>query len=421
MTRQSSGAPDTDERAAPASGDGLPLLPHLFSRKAIILAVPDFEPAVGGTTRQVGLQARALARRGHEVVVVTRRLDVRWPRREVVGGITVRRIGPAGRGRVPEKSAVVDLASWLVRNRGKVGVLQPVMWTDAVYAAAAAKLLPVTAVLWAIKGDATIALRPGSSPGRRLQGRIQRELLLRCRHVVLTESMAAELDAVGLHGETSVIPVPVDGTLFRVPAARERQLARHRLGIAGDTFTAIFVGHLQARKGVDLLVEAFGRLLSEGVRDARLLLVGGSRGARDDIEQALRAQVARKGLDRVVTFCGVVAEPRELLWASDVFVLPSFREGMPNSILEAMSCGLPCIAPPSAGGTELITPESGLVPPSNDPGDLVEALRRLARDPAARERMGLAAVERAREYDIERVIGRYEQLYARMTARQSRS
>ena len=116
-------------------------------------------------------------------------------------------------------------------------------------------------------------------------------------------------------------------------------------------------------------------------------------------------------LEDVVRFCGPQADPRPFLWASDAFVLPSFREGMPNALLEAMACGLPCIAPPSAGGDEVIEPETGLVPPSNEPADLLAELRALAGYPSRRAALGRSAAERAKEFDVERVVDQFEELY----------
>ena len=66
----------------------------------MIFAVPDFDPSVGGTTRQTRVQAEALARRGYRVAVVTRRLVADWPAHELVDGLEVFRIGPPGRGRL---------------------------------------------------------------------------------------------------------------------------------------------------------------------------------------------------------------------------------------------------------------------------------------------------------------------------------
>ena len=142
------------------------------------------------------------------------------------------------------------------------------------------------------------------------------------------------------------------------------------------------------------------------------MLAGGSRGADDDVEDELREQVRALGLDDRVVFTGVVADPRPVLWAADVFALASEREGLPNSLLEAMACGLPCVAPTSAAGDELLGGGAGLVPA--DAAALRDALRTLALDAELRDRLGRLAVERAAEYDVAAVADGYERLYARV-------
>jgi glycosyltransferase involved in cell wall biosynthesis len=381
----------------------------------IVYAVPDFEPAVGGTTTQTGLQARALANRGAHVVVLTLRSDPAWARRERVGGIDVRRLGLSGRGRLREWTALVAMVVWLSRRRRSIAAVQTVMWTDASAAAALSRLSARTVVLWAIDGEARAALR-GGSPWRRLVTRVRAHVLRRSRHVALTPAMLGELAEVGLAEQAMVIPVPVDTRHFRPPSESERAEARREIGIGDASFTITYVGHLQARKAVDRLIEAFAALLTEAP-DARLVVVGGSPGGRGDVEDALRLRAAELGLlAGEVLFCGVVTDPRPHLWASDVSVLPSFREGMPNSLLEAMSCGLACVAPPSAGGSYLLE-GCGVVPPSNDPGELRDALRALFRDPARRAALGAAARERAREFDVDNVVTMYERLYREPAAK----
>jgi glycosyltransferase involved in cell wall biosynthesis len=382
-------------------------------RDVIVFAVPDYFPAVGGTSRQVSVQARALIARGYRVEVVTRRWDRAWPREEVIDGVPVHRVGRAGHGQLAAKAAACALGAWLARNRKRIRVYQPVMWTDALYGAAAARMLTRTAMIWAIRGDVALAVAARGGPVRWLQGTVRRRCIERCRQVVLTPSMAREIDAAQLDTDTRVIPVPVDLGAFRPPDPAERVDARAALGIAPGEFTIIYVGHLQTRKAVDRLVEAFSQFRVKVPR-SRLVLVGGGRGAADDTDVALRAQVTASGLDGSVVFVGVVPNPAPQLWAADVFVLPSIREGMPNSILEALACGLPCVAPPSAGGDELITPETGIVPETNDPSQLREALLRLAGDDDRRRRMSAAASEHSGRYDIERVADLYEELYARM-------
>jgi GalNAc-alpha-(1->4)-GalNAc-alpha-(1->3)-diNAcBac-PP-undecaprenol alpha-1,4-N-acetyl-D-galactosaminyltransferase len=378
-------------------------------RGTIVHAVPDFEPAVGGTTRQVGLQARALQGRGYDVVVVTRRRSASWPRAETLDGLSVVRLGLPGSGHARDLHALLALAVWLARRRRRITVVQTVMWPDAYASAALAGLLGRTVVVWAIRTEIARTLAGRSSPAARLVRRLRRRLLRRCVHVALTDSMAAELDCFPGPWSRAVIPVPVDVRHFRPPSPHERRTARAELGLETATFVAVYVGHLEARKAVDRLVEAVALLERDSV-SVRLLLVGGGRGP-GDTHHALRNQVAEAGLGGSVSFCGVAADPRPYLWAADALVLASVLEGMPNSLLEGMACGLPCVAPASAGGDELLDAETGVVPPSNDPDELAAALRALATDPRRRQQLGQAAAASVRRFSVDAVADRYEELY----------
>ena len=380
----------------------------------VVFAVPDYEPSTGGTTTQVRLLARELAARGHDVRVVTRRRQRSWPRAEVLESVRVDRVGPPGRGSAADKAAALALLRWLAARRRRVRILQTVMWTDAVPAAAAALLLPRTIVGWGARGDAADALRGGSSPIRRAQARLRRRLLSRCEHVVLTPKMRDELFELGL-ARCTILPVLLDRDRFRPPTEAERAAARSRLDLADDDYVIAYVGHLRALKRIDVLIDALAGLAAEGIA-ARLIVAGASRRADDDVEADLRARVRALRLEERVTFTGAVADPRAVLWAADAFALSSEREGLPNSLLEAMACGLPCVAPASAAGDELLVDGAGLVPADGDAAALEDALRTLALDPALRERIGRRAVETAAEYDVTRVVDGYERLYARVVS-----
>ena len=154
----------------------------------VVVAVPDFEPAVGGTVRHAGVIARALARRGADVVLVTRRRPGTH-RDEVRDGLRVVRIGPRRTGALGEALGLVSLAWWLRRRRSTIAVLQTLMWPDAQAAAALAGLLPRTVVMWAIRGEITQALQERSGPGRSLLVRVRRRHLVRCTQVALTPLM----------------------------------------------------------------------------------------------------------------------------------------------------------------------------------------------------------------------------------------
>jgi len=370
---------------------------HRVRRRGIAFCVWDFAPAVGGTVRQTRTQAGALAARGHPVAVLTHRHEAAWPAREHAGGLPVRRLGPpGGADRRTKAATVAALTRRLGRARGRVAVVQVLMDPDLALAPVAAGLGRRTVLTWATRGDAEAAFA-----GRR--GALHRRLLGPCAHVALTPAMAADLAALGLTAD--VIPVPVDTDRFRPPSPAERAAARARAGLAGDEPLIAFVGHLEPRKGADRLVAALARLPP----GARLVLIGRDGGS----EPALRAQVAAAGLHDRVAFTGPVDDVPERLWAADVLVLPSEREGMPNALLEALAAGVPCVAPASAGGDEVLAGGAGIVPPSREPADLAAALAPLLADPAARAALAVRGRQAAAAWSPAAVADRYEALYRR--------
>jgi glycosyltransferase involved in cell wall biosynthesis len=149
----------------------------------------------------------------------------------------------------------------------------------------------------------------------------------------------------------------------------------------------LFVGRLAAIKGVAVLLEAFARLAPDRPA-ARLTLVG------DGPERkGLEAMAARLGIAGRVTFTGYLsqAEVAARLSRTDVFALPSFAEGVPVVLMEAMAAQAPVIAPRVAGVGELVEDGvSGFTVAPGDPDMLTARLRDLLADPDLRTRMGAA-------------------------------
>lgn len=162
----------------------------------------------------------------------------------------------------------------------------------------------------------------------------------------------------------------------------------------------LFVGRLAAVKGVRVLIEAVSRLV-EAHPDLSLTLVGDG-----PDRAALESEVARRGLAGSISFTGYRSqdEVAEALTRSDLFVLPSFAEGLPVVLMEAMAARVPVVATRIAGIPELV--EDGvhgrLVPPG-DVEALTGAVDALLRDPLLRHRAGEAGREKVcREHDIAR-------------------
>ncbi|MCP5080598.1 MAG: glycosyltransferase family 4 protein [Alphaproteobacteria bacterium] len=147
----------------------------------------------------------------------------------------------------------------------------------------------------------------------------------------------------------------------------------------------LFVGRLAAVKGVPLLLEAL-RQIKTDQPEVHLTLIG------DGPERmGLEKEAARLGLSDTVTFAGYQSQDdvAAALSSSDIFVLPSFAEGVPVVLMEAMATGLPVIATAVGGVGELVRDgESGLILPPGDVAALAAALKKLLADPAQCHEMG---------------------------------
>ncbi|GGQ93626.1 glycosyltransferase [Kitasatospora griseola] len=189
------------------------------------------------------------------------------------------------------------------------------------------------------------------------------------------------------------------------PAAR--RAARAELGLPEDALVIGTVGNLTAKKDQASLLTAFA-LLRRTRPDARLVLVGAG-----PLEARLR-ELAGDG----VLFAGSRGDVPALLPGWDVFCLSSRQEGLPVALMEAMTTGLPSVVTRVGGMPEVLDDgvEGRLVPPG-DPAELAAALGGLAADPGLRERMGAAARERSKAFDVAGAQRAIERVYARVLAR----
>jgi len=115
-----------------------------------------------------------------------------------------------------------------------------------------------------------------------------------------------------------------------------------------------------------------------------------------------------------VTLAGWIDQPEAVLRAAGGFVLPSRYEGFPNALLEAMACGLPCIATACDSGPAEIIRDGvdGVLVPPQDVDALAEALRRLVSDDAQRARLGRRAVEVTARFSREAFFTRWDAMLA---------
>lgn len=167
------------------------------------------------------------------------------------------------------------------------------------------------------------------------------------------------------------------------------------------------VARLAEVKGQRVLLDALARL------DAHLVLVGRDLETDGAYERGLREQVDRLGIAERVVFAGPREDVPALLAGCEVFCLPSFEEGLPLTVLEAMAQGRPVVATAVGGTPEAVVDgETGLLVPPGDVDALADALRSLLADPARARRLGEAGLARARErFSAEEASRRVLDLY----------
>ena len=231
----------------------------------------------------------------------------------------------------------------------------------------------------------------------------------RATHTLFTQSEEDAETARRLNlcrtGDVAAIGNGSDPDMFKPaedPAARTR--LRAAIGTPDDRVVILMAGRLVAEKGYGELIAAMCHV------DAELWAVGArlSSDHASGIGDAIKDITDDPALSERIRFLGYRQDMADLMRAADIFTLPSHREGMPRSIIEAMLTGLPVVATDIRGSREeVVASETGLLVPVKNANALADALQSLARDPARRAAMGQAGLARARRlYDEKLVIAR---------------
>ena len=226
------------------------------------------------------------------------------------------------------------------------------------------------------------------------------------RVIAISPTVAADLIAGGIARErVRVIPSAVEPAALqpKVPAS----ITRTVLGAREDDHVLLALAALVPGKGIDLLVEALARLVSDGVRP--LLWIAGSGPQAEE----LRARTAQLGLTGYVRFLGERDDAADLLAACDVFVTGSRDEGLGSAVLEALAAGCPVVATAVGGHRDVLQDGvSGLLVPPDDSAAFARALARILRDDALRARLAAAGPTRiASGFLAEQMVAAYDEVY----------
>lgn len=232
---------------------------------------------------------------------------------------------------------------------------------------------------------------------RHLDGFTARHLVTRV-HAVSATVEAMAVDALGIDpAAITVIPRGRSRDVLGSPGGERRAAARSALGVDDGAFVVLTVGRQDPVKGQAVLAEAFGRAAAS-IPGAVLLIAGREGPASADLHRVIDA--AGDGVD--IRVLGHRDDVPELLAAADLFAFPSFSEGIPGSVIEAMAMGVPVVGSDAPSVTDVLGGgRYGVVVPKGDVAALEGALAELAADADRRRALADAGLARFDEaYEI---------------------
>lgn len=244
-------------------------------------------------------------------------------------------------------------------------------------------------------------------------------LLGKATHTLMTQSQEDAESAVrdGIRPADRVVWIGNGVDIRQFQPGPGSATAKESFGIPGSAPVVGFMGPIIAEKGALELVDAFGKTL-KAVPDAYLLLAGdvinGDRDLRT--KEIIRQKIEGSQLATRIIFAGYQEDITRFMQAIDLFTLPSHREGMPRSIIEAMASGKPVVATNIRGcREEVVRGVTGIIVPLRDSDALYQAFVRILSDPRLARRMGNEGRRRAEElYDERNVLEREVQVYVRL-------
>jgi len=210
--------------------------------------------------------------------------------------------------------------------------------------------------------------------------------------VAVSRAVAEHLASLGARPESTVVALNgVDHSIFST-------VGRPPIG-SGGPLRAVFVGRLIDNKGPDVALDAVARARAAG-RDVTLTVLGDG-----PLRETLRTSARRHGLGSAVTFAGQVGQAGQVagyLRDADVLLRPSYTEGLPLAVLEAMACGVPVVCSTVPGNTEVVVDDvNGVHTPPGGVVAVAAALSALHDDRPRLRRLAAAAASTAARYSWE--------------------
>lgn len=387
-------------------------LASYLSRPRLMFATEWFRPLLGGAGEQALQQARIL-QKDNQISLVTKRLP-KTVATETVAGLAVDRVGLPQSGRWSDYRLLLQMAWYVWQRQPDILHLHGSLMNNfAVGALLGAKLRgrPIVSKV-AVAGELQFGNESQTFTWRQRLNPLnawRRWLALRATaYIAISQAIVAELQQMGVKPDRlHYLPNGVDTATFKATSAHNKSLLRTKLKLPAGKTIYLCVSRLVLRKGLLELVTWWQQHAPAG---AFLLVVGSGYDQFDSIEKTLQDQMADSPTCRLLPpTLDIVAYYQ----ASDVYITLSSSEGLANTVLEALACGLPVIARPISGMKDVLhqtdsVPSAGFL--VNNDAELQIAVETYTKR-TARQAASQAALATSQRFTLTDTVAQLQVLY----------
>ena len=376
----------------------------------ILIVTPYFYEPPGGKYGVMRLSME-FSKRNHKVYVISTRVR-NSKAYEEFNGVKVYRKKPVFY--IPSlpyamQYLVPTIIKFIKKYEIEVLHTQTIHYTSSLSVAIASKMLNFPFILSVLGSTLTFCRSFIDLIFNLYESTISKCVVNRAKMIIsISEHLIPRLYNLGVSpNKIRVIPHGINASEYK-PKKRGHHF-RNLLGIKPTELVIGYVGRLVPLKGVSFLIDAF-KIVSGKNSNAKLLIVG-------DGPQRKQLEYLSGNMksEKKIIFTGFVPKERmpEIYNTLDIFVLPSFTEGLSNTLLEAMASGKPIITTPVGGNTELIeNGKNGYLVHTRSVKELAERILDLLNAPNERTQMGKAGRTKIlNQYTWEKIIPRYEKVY----------
>ncbi|GEM_PF-1629128 len=378
-------------------------------------------PIVGGAEMQANHLSHQLAKRGHHVQVITRRIHPEYPIDDVINEIPVHRLSPIGLGHRANALMFFRMFIYLLFNARHYDVMHVHSMGPLGLATLIVGKLTRTASVMKIPSNGDLSRSASQQSLSSYTKFIRRYILPQwlwrrlisyaSALIVLSDALVEEAKNEGFDNIAHKIPNGVDVGLFHPLDVKSREVLRGQLSIGKDKVALFFSGRLISGKRVDVAIDALVQIIHD-YPNCKLYLAGSGKNQHDSVEDMLKQQVIDNNLQDHVIFLGNIDNIPEYLQVVDGFIFPSASEGLPNAVLEAMACGLPIIASRIPTLVDLLSDEMAYHVDVGDVDGFAQSIKAVIENPDIAGQKGRNVLQEIQDkYTIEVVAQTYEELY----------